>query len=86
MNIDFAQHIDRTNLATGIHAEASLRAWTVLQYVREQHLADDAAGMADVLRVIRTKVPNWPYSVQRFLFRSFATIGETAREPHEAAR
>lgn len=86
MNADFAHHIDRTNLATGIHAEASLRAWTVLQYVREQHLADDAAGMSEVLRVIKTKVPSWPHAVQRFLFRSLASIGETAGQSHEAAR
>jgi len=76
---------DRTNLATGPFAAACLKAWSLVQFAREYHDTDDAAGMAEILSVITTHVIKWPVPVQRFLFRQLATIGEPTPQPSEVA-
>jgi len=75
----------RHNLATGPFAEASLRAWSVLQFAREFHHSGDPAGMAEILTVIKSSVGQWPAEVQRFLFRGLAAIGESAAPANEVA-
>lgn len=80
-----SESLDRTNLATGPFAEASLRAWSVVQFARQHHHSGEAAGMAQILCVIQTHVVKWPVPVQRFLFRQLATIGEATPQPSEVA-